>query len=631
MNLKILKILKNRSILFIQIVFYLITPPLIAQEYLTEKMYNEILINNHKPSLKSSLIPDTLELPFLDDFSKPNIYPDPLLWADNEVYINYTRAINSPSVGVATFDMFNHNGKIHENSSLTVFIADSLTSKPINLEYPIDSNIYLSFAYQCGGIGDIPEIKDSLFIEFYSPSIDKWDLVYSIPGGGEPEIFRTAIIPVNQDIYLKKGFRFKIKNFASFEENSFNPYRKRDGDHWHIDFVYLDMHRSATDTIIEDIAFTQIFWPILEEYTAIPWNHCNSNIIFKNRKKTLDFVCLNTRNEQSNVAMSFRITDLLGNADPFSYSILDQNAEPFNLITFPLSYNYSFSSNSINSAEFKLQSILYSNIEVDKKTALLQQNDTLTFIQKFESFYSYDDGSAEYGYGISDEGADNARIALQYICLEKDTLYGVNICFLKYELPPDISVLNFNLGVWNCKNGLPDDLIYSKQYEIEYPDGLNLFNYYPVDSPLIIADTFYVGIIQKQDAFLNIGFDANTNSKKRIFYNLDGSWQNSIFDGSLMIRPDFSINTITSIKEVLGSPFELVLYPNPASQILHILLNDINSLQNIYIFNSMGFLVQKINNPLNTIDISHLPTGIYFLRFNLRNGISKTQKLLIQR
>ena len=46
------------------------------------------------------------------------------------------------------------------------FEADQLTSKPINLNYPASENIWFSFFYQAGGLGDAPEKNDSLTLQF---------------------------------------------------------------------------------------------------------------------------------------------------------------------------------------------------------------------------------------------------------------------------------------------------------------------------------------------------------------------------------------------------------------------------------------------------------------------------------
>ena len=94
---------------------------------------------------------DTLELPFIDDFSYPGVYPDERLWEDNYVYINNNYSKNQITTGVATFDILDSKGEIYDNASTYPFEADKLTSLPINLDYGSDENVGLSFFFESGG------------------------------------------------------------------------------------------------------------------------------------------------------------------------------------------------------------------------------------------------------------------------------------------------------------------------------------------------------------------------------------------------------------------------------------------------------------------------------------------------
>ncbi|MDD3743511.1 MAG: hypothetical protein PHX54_07825 [Lentimicrobiaceae bacterium] len=48
-----------------------------------------------------------LTLPFFDDFSGREGYPNPLLWDGEDVFVNDEYAVYPPTVGVATFDAIN--------------------------------------------------------------------------------------------------------------------------------------------------------------------------------------------------------------------------------------------------------------------------------------------------------------------------------------------------------------------------------------------------------------------------------------------------------------------------------------------------------------------------------------------
>ena len=105
---------------------------------------------------------DTLELPFFDDFSASYMYPDSSKWSDKYAFINSSCGKNPISIGVATLDALNEYGNVYPTLPFGMSdVSDFLTSKPINLQRNASDSIYLSFFYQCGGNGDVPEFRDS--------------------------------------------------------------------------------------------------------------------------------------------------------------------------------------------------------------------------------------------------------------------------------------------------------------------------------------------------------------------------------------------------------------------------------------------------------------------------------------
>ena len=115
----------NKFFLYPLILVNIIFQVCYSQEYTYFPAINPILSNDSKKviSLKSvNSENDTVELPFFDDFAEPGIYPNDGLWLNNEVYINYTFAINPPTIGVATFDCYNYKGEIHDFKDNASFI-----------------------------------------------------------------------------------------------------------------------------------------------------------------------------------------------------------------------------------------------------------------------------------------------------------------------------------------------------------------------------------------------------------------------------------------------------------------------------------------------------------------------------
>lgn len=85
--------------------------------------------------LKNSQLQKSLKaLPFFDDFAYPYTQPLPSLWQDNDAFVNTAFAKNVITIGVATLDAMDGNGKLHYTASTTATISDYLTSLPINLK-----------------------------------------------------------------------------------------------------------------------------------------------------------------------------------------------------------------------------------------------------------------------------------------------------------------------------------------------------------------------------------------------------------------------------------------------------------------------------------------------------------------
>ena len=72
---------------------------------------------------------------------------------------------------------------------------------------------------------------------------------------------------------------------------------------------------------------------------------------------------------------------------------------------------------------------------------------------------------------------------------------------------------------------------------------------------------------------------------------------------------------------------EAKAYPNPAQNMLHI---EGTGLTEVEVFNIMGQSILNINDNIETVDISHLKNGIYFIRIKTTEG-EKTVKMVIKK
>ena len=146
----------------------LVASPTIAQEILTP------FITTEKAPIRKG-VAEARFLPFFDDFSHSNIYPDSTKWTDNNVLVNDGFPLCPPNRNGATFDVLDANGRVYDYSISNAFVAEYLTSVRIRLDSimkpepraltPADS-VYLSFYYQPQGNGNTPESQDSLVLQF---------------------------------------------------------------------------------------------------------------------------------------------------------------------------------------------------------------------------------------------------------------------------------------------------------------------------------------------------------------------------------------------------------------------------------------------------------------------------------
>lgn len=603
---------------------------------------------------KSSALAGTkslLGLPFFDDFSNGLSYPDPNNWSDSFVLINQTYAIDPPTIGVATFDAINQYGKLYSSLSTSSSIADVLTSLPIDLK---GDSIYFSFQYEPKGLGKEPQTTDSLVLEFLSVDSNNWTRVWSASANFTnntikeyfhltknvvtqkatkiSDKFFKVIFPINDERFLKAGFRFRFINYASFSDNSQIPSVRGNGDQWHLDLVYLDSSRFLTDTILDDVTFSKPIKSFLKNYESIPWKHFNSDAQLAELPNPLTFKMQYTNLGPItwNVTRWFVVTDLSSNLTPsYAFSSGSDNIYAYQTINAPRTYEYTFSSNWEDSAKFHMESYLdlYNTKKTVSNTYPLRWNDTVRYTQKFINYYAYDDGSAENGYGLFGEGSQDGMVALKYHSYVEDSLKGILIYF--NQIYDDNSKPNFKLTVWSDNNGKPGSILYQKT-TLKPVLAYNRDTLYRIDDPLKIGGDFWIGTINTTTDMLNIGFDLNNVHNDKLYYNLAGSWVKSSFEGSLMIKPvfgKFAKGQTGIIKH--GSSTDFSIFPNPTSNQVNLNIPDNSKPQRIRIVNLAGQVVLNKTFDSNSIDVSNLPTGIYLIQLTFNNRTATTKKLVI--
>ncbi|MBN2173398.1 MAG: T9SS type A sorting domain-containing protein [Bacteroidales bacterium] len=579
-----------------------------------------------------------LDLPFYDDFSSDDIYPDTALWLDNEAYINNHFPVYPINKGVATMDVIDANGNLYPEASPFQFIADHLTSKPIRLDSIYDDNIsgyrkmepadsvYFSFYYQPQGRGDIPLAHDSLVLQFglyngdssyvytdsnlipldevlqpgevilpgdtlYYPSlgcdfeytiifdtlyptdtaivpcdsvfgaVTEWVSVWHAEGDtldvfvDENDVFfKRMVIPITDTSWLSSDFQFRFINYAS--TSNINSWMSNT-DHWHIDMVSLAANRTLDDSYSDNVYFADNPQSFIQDYYTMPARQYfygfkkDSVTVFAHNLDSLEHnytYYYAVQDENGDTMPAFGGNEVQGNLFP----LFQQNANNFQPFV-KSKVKYHFDIPPVDSTFYRISHVIYNNDEPEAA-------DTTIFIQDFNNYFAYDDGSAEAGYGLSPAGS---MMALKFETEEADTLRGVRIYFNKTINNNNDRL--FTIGLWFDNDGVPGNKEYELKNQRPHFYAINQFHTYVFPDTIIKLgrQVFYIGIIQTTNDNLNVGFDRNTDSHDKLFQNTLDGWVNSEFTGSLMIRPLLGRALVpgTFPEKSVQSVFKL--YPNP--------------------------------------------------------------------
>ncbi|RYE17537.1 MAG: hypothetical protein EOP51_23725, partial [Sphingobacteriales bacterium] len=397
----------------IYILFLLAGAQVKAQENVVPLNHNPQLIGFHSDALRSVMrtnAPDSLTLPFFEDFTGQFPQPDLNKWADWHVFINNTMAIDPISRGVATFDALNKDGwPYNTTNAFALIYADSLTSLRFNLSgYAPSDNIYLSFFYQPQGAGFSPEAQDSLMLYFLTRH-KGWQKVWS-KEGTTVQPFKQVVVAVTDTGFLHENFQFRFVNKASINLND---------DVWNVDYIRMNSNRNANDTMVNDVAFTKEPTPFLKEYTYMPYHQYlpKANDERATEMKTSLYnsynapqpvtYTLTAREESTNTPLSTS-----SNSISLPNGIQNEIAVPTYANSVPLTERYKWVSFE-NKYTFDAVNAL------EPKT-----NDTIIQHQVFHNFFAYDDGIAERSYYLNQFSTLPAKTAIEFHLNKPDTAYG---------------------------------------------------------------------------------------------------------------------------------------------------------------------------------------------------------------
>lgn len=568
---------------------------------LSQKILSTVLLSAFCASAATAQDDEMLTLPFFDDFSYNASAPNNALWQNGGVTLSNTLPNRPPSIGAAVFDALNVDGEFYPAQYGTKYAnGDTLTSKPIDLYYPGDNTIYLTFYYQPGGFGDAPENEDELMLDFYAPEANEWSTVKTF-SGSSCYGFRQESVAITQKCYLQKGFRFRFRNYFSLGSSK-QADLVSNCDFWLVDYIKLDKLRSESDTVYQDVALTNCPEVKINNYITVPWSHYTKaadkvkvsySVFYRNNDnepRMLDSINLIFK------AKGINDTLMLGSYNLPSYWDFAETKQ------FP----YTFKSDQ-ETADYQIGVKLVSDVSQQD----FAPNNTYFINKTFADYYAYDDGSAEAGYGIHGEGSTGSMVAVKFAPLVTDYIKGVYIYFNPTFRNAQAEF--FHLKIWDNNNGIPGEELYS-DFNLSLPkNDCGRFVFFPLKNPVALTDTFFIGWQKTQNEIINIGFDKSTTSIATNYYNINGQWKKSNEKGQIMIRPAFgTLSTANDdIVANISESNELIVSPNPAKDYIRVE----GAQHTIYIIGATGVIVKTFAADNNTeYDISNLAPGIYFAK-----------------
>lgn len=557
-----------------------------------------------------------LMLPFVDDFSGTTIYPDQKNWMDKAVFVNNTFPINPPSINVATFDGLSATGVPYGVGHAA---CDTLTSFPINLNgLSIADSVYLSFFIQPKGLGMEPDLGDSLnlYARFSAFSPDSFNLLWR---GAPSNYISDSFIQVRillPAIYLHDEFQMKFINIGSKSGNL---------SHWHLDYIYLNKGRTATDAIT-DVAIQNTPSPLLKKFSSIPFTHFKTAAA-NYTKDTQYFTIKNNSNINYAIDYGREIFDQ-------NFSRIDSFGSIIGVMPALQSRSGNIKKNINIAGSFTTDSVVvwsrfYTRLGANSDN--IPSNDTLWQATYFGNYYAYDDGTAEAGYAIENSPG---KVALRYPLIKPDSIYGIAVYFNRGK--QDVSELPFSLMVWKKIELTTEEELLRIPAHAIYFNERNRFYYVHFAEPIYAENEIYIGWEQNSIFPLNVGLDLNFKIDEKyapnteMQYNVQGLWQTTQLNGALMMRPIVGkwIEPVVGVNEKNVAELNVMVYPNPANNYVNIQAE--NPLE-IEVYDVSGRKLIAVENT-KQIDVSMLPGGFYFVKIlDRKTNLQAIKKVIIQK
>lgn len=240
-------------------------------------------------------------------------------------------------------------------------------------------------------------------------------------------------------------------------------------------------------------------------------------------------------------------------------------------------------------------------------------------------------------------GANGLEIYDQiiYLCFNDEIYtYDIAIGSSSYQLiytDPSGVVLNprvYNDELYYALADGPNDNIYKIDLQNPNPQRVLVSTFLngTVQSSIMVGDYLFLGV-ETESRILKLDLSSTSYplSPEVVIDNNNGGFVGLTNDGNTFYASDGATDLIlTFVHEVLGvsdeDRFSINIFPNPAKEILHI--NSSSSFEELkYTIYSVTGLKLMYGNYYQSIDISELPQGLYFLCIEY-DGTYQTRKFI---
>lgn len=211
-------------------------------------------------------------------------------------------------------------------------------------------------------------------------------------------------------------------------------------------------------------------------------------------------------------------------------------------------------------------------------------------------------------------------LALEYTALNPAYLSGISINFTNIAQRGNA----IELMVWDSLGNEP---LLREEVIIAQDDALASFAYFPIDTNIMVQDTFYIGFAQYSNDYLHVGLDKSGDTGEKVYFNVLGSWQqNEEVSGNLMIRPHLSQSPVQEDPEETVP--EARLYPNPVVDRLLIT----GQVTAVAVFDFQGRVIkvpEEGDKQGKILNFTGIQKGMYLIKFR-QDERSFTKRIIVK-